>query len=82
MPPETATPFDEDTFVCELAARFGLQLDRYQSIEIYDEAAIAHAGLMRSAPDYPRIRKALHAGANVPGARLADVEYKLRRKQA
>ena len=74
------TPFAEDQVVCELAERFGLTLDRYQSIEIYDPAALERAGMTRSAPDYARIRTAIAAGAEVPGARLANVEYKLRRK--
>lgn len=78
MTPET--PFAEDTALCELAERFGLEMARYDAIEITDTAAIQRAGLMRETPDYARIRKALQDGGEVAGARLSGVQYTLKRK--
>lgn len=79
MPPET--PFDEDTAVCQVAQRFGLTMARYETIEIYDEAAIAQAGLMRETPDYARIRRALVAGVPIQGARRGAIQYSLKRRE-
>lgn len=76
------TAFEEDSAACELAARLGLSLSRFESIEITDEAAIRAAGLMCQTPDYPRIRKLLANDATVPGVRVGAVEYKLRRPTA
>ncbi len=78
MPGET--PYDEDQAVCQLAEDLGLELNRYDTIEIYDEAAIQQAGLMRETPDYSRIRKALQAGAIVQGARVGGMQYTLKRR--
>ncbi len=75
------SPFAEDTALCAIAARFGLDMQRYESIEITDEAAIQRAGLMRETPDYPRIRRALADGGEVAGARLAGVQYTLKRRE-
>ena len=74
-----STPFSEDQMACYLADVLGLELVRVDSIEITDEKAICEAGLMRKSPDYPRIRKALKDGLEVPGARWRGVEYRLRR---
>ncbi len=71
--------FDEDCAVVLLAgAQF--KLDRRDGIEVTDEKLLAAAGLMRATPDYQRIRKLLLDGVEVPGARMAGVEYVLRRK--
>ena len=72
-------PFQEDFEVCELATHLGLEMSRYEAIEITDQAAITSAGLTCTKPDYSRIRKALREGAVVEGARLKGVEYILRR---
>lgn len=80
MPRET--PFEEDNAVCQMAERFGLELSRYETIEIYDEAAIHQAGLMRETPDYSKIRRALAAGAFVQGARRGAVQYTLKKREA
>ncbi len=72
--------FSEDLALCLLAEDLHLSLSRYEAIEITDESAIKAAGLMKQTPDYSRIRKALHAGAIVEGARMGAVEYKLRRQ--
>ena len=72
-------PFQEDALVCELAEGLGLTLQRRDAIEITDEKALKLAGLMREVPDYAAIRKALHAGAEVPGAVRKGIEYVLRR---
>jgi hypothetical protein len=77
----TLSPYSEDQAICQLAEDLGLELSRFQTIEIYDESLIAAAGLMKQTPDYARIRKALRAGESVEGARFAGVEYKLRRKE-
>jgi hypothetical protein len=71
--------FDEDTLLCRVAEETGLELSRYQAVEIVDESALKSAGLMCQAPDYQRIRRALEAGLPVAGARLGGTEYKLRR---
>jgi hypothetical protein len=74
-------PFPEDCAVCELAAALALEVSRYERVEITDLAAVKAAGLMKQAPDYQRIGKALRAGAEVPGAALGAVEYRLRRNR-
>jgi hypothetical protein len=71
-------PFEEDLAVCHLAESLGLELARYDAIEITDEKAIAAAGMTCQKPDYSRIRKALRDGVEVPGARVRGVEYILR----
>lgn len=73
------TPFDEDSVLCDLAAE-SFYIDRRDHVEITNEKLLAAAGLMRQSPDYLRIRKLLLDGVEVPGARLAGVEYILRRK--
>lgn len=73
-------PFDEDCRVGQLAGDFGLSVDRRDHIEVTDEKLLIAAGLMRTTPDYGRIRKLLLDGVAVPGARLVGVEYILRRK--
>ena len=78
MLPET--PFAEDSAICRLADDLGLTLSRYEGIDVYDESAIAAAGLMVEKPDYSAIRKALRDGGIVEGARLRGVEYILRRQ--
>ena len=72
--------FDEDSRLCEIAEAVGLVVTRLDRIEVTDEAALAAVGLMRSIPDYTRIRRLLLDGVEVPGARMAGVEYVLRRK--
>ncbi len=79
MPGET--PYAEDQAVCQLAENLGLELNRYDTIEIYDEAAIQQAGLMRTSPDYSKIRKALAAGGIVQGARRGGMQYTLKRRE-
>ncbi len=74
------SPFSEDDAVCQLAEDLGLSLSRYEAIEITDQAAIAEAGLVKTAPDYAAIRKALRDGGIVQGARVRGVEYILRRQ--
>lgn len=74
-------PFEEDDAVCRVAESLGLELSRYDAIEITDEAAIAAAGMTCQKPDYSRIRKALRDGVDVPGVRVRGVEYILRRQK-
>ncbi len=73
------SPFAEDCAVVLLAGG-EFKLDRREGIEVTDEKLLAAAGLMRTTPDYSRIRKLLLDGREVPGAKLAGVEYILRRK--
>ena len=72
-------PFDEDVIICRAAELSGLTLSRYEAIEVTDLAALKAAKLTRETADYSRIRKLLSEGAEVAGARLAGIEYKLRR---
>lgn len=74
------SPLSEDTAVCRLAENLGLAMSRYEAIEITDEQAIAEAGYVKQSIDYTAIRKALRAGEIVQGAKLAGVEYILRRQ--
>jgi hypothetical protein len=76
------SPFDEDTLLVGTAEKLGLKLERRDSIEIYDTAAVAEAGLTRKTPDYYRIRKLLDEGATVPGVRRRGYEYIMRRVPA
>lgn len=70
--------FSEDNFVCQAAERFGMELQRQRPVVITDKKAIKEAGLMRETPDYPRIKKLLLDGAEVPGACFGRMEYVLR----
>ncbi len=74
-----ATPFDED---CAIANLFGAKFSVYRrtGVEVTDEGALKAAGMFCQVPDYPRIRKLLLDGREVPGAKLAGIEYVLRRK--
>lgn len=72
-------PFEEDTAICRVAEALELEVSRFESIEITDLAAVKAAGLVVAKPDYQRIRKLLAEGAEVAGAKLGGVEYKLRR---
>jgi len=74
-------PYAEDSAVCRAAEETGLQVSRYEAVEITDEKAIAAAGMMIQKPDYQRIRKALRDGSVIPGARIRGVEYILRRTE-
>lgn len=72
-------PFDEDSLLCHAAELAGLTLSRYQAVEITDMAALKAAKLTCVAADYPKIRRLLSEGVEVPGAKLGSIEYKLRR---
>ena len=74
-----ASPFDEDSAVLNLAARFGLRVERRPALEITDTKALEAAGLTKKAPDYKRIRRLLDDGQQVDGAHLGEVEYSFRR---
>ena len=76
---EVGRPFAVD---CDAVKLAGIEytIDRRDHVEVTDEKLLAAAGLMRQSPDYIRIRKLLLDGKEVPGARLAGIEYILRRK--
>ncbi len=77
------SPLQEDTAVVMAAVSCGLEVVRYDAVEITDTSAVAAAGMICKAckrPDYSRIRKALIGGTDVPGAKLQGVEYILKRK--
>ena len=80
MDADEVTPFVEDCAAVSLAGTV-FTIDRRDHIEVYDEKLLTAAGLMRSTPDYSRIRKLLNDGVAVPGARMAGIEYVLRRKK-
>lgn len=75
------SPFAEDKVLAADAERLRMILDRRQTVVITDEAEIAKAGLIRSTPDYNRIRNLLLDGKEVSGARLGGYEYLLRRQR-
>lgn len=76
---ERPSPFEEDALVCSLSERHGLEIIRTEAITVTDEASLKRQGLMRSTPDYPKIRRLLNSGIPVVGAERGDYEYILRR---
>ncbi len=74
-------PFEEDDAVCRVAESLGLELSRYEAIEVTDEGALVAAGMTCQKPDYQKIRKALREGEDVPGVRVKGIEYILRRPE-
>lgn len=79
IPREPFTPLEEDLLVTSLANRLYMQLTRTESIRVTDEAALKRQGLMRSTPDYAKIRRLLNDGVPVEGVERGDYEYHLRR---
>jgi hypothetical protein len=75
------SPFEEDCALLGIMARFRLELDRRQGVEITDDSGLEAAGLIRKCPDYSKIRRLLNDGVIVPGARLSGVEYIIRKKR-
>lgn len=65
--------------MCDVAAKIGMSVNRVESIRVTDEEALKRQKLMRTTPDYPKIRKALKAGIPVFGVELGDTEYIFRR---
>lgn len=68
-------PFEEDALVCEVAEKIGMEVLRSESILVTDEASLKRQGLLRSTPDYPKIRKLLNSGIPVAGVERGGYEY-------
>ena len=69
------SPFDEDALVCAVAERIGMEVLRSESIKVTDEASLKRQGLVRSTPDYPKIRRLLNNGIPVAGVERGGYEY-------
>lgn len=78
-PTGSLTPFEEDALVCRLATRIGMEVSRTESIRVTDEASLKRQGLMRSTPDYPKIRRLLNEGVPVFGVKRGGYEFIFRR---
>lgn len=79
--PTKPTPWEEDSLVCGVAEKIGMQVLRSESIRVTDEAALKRQGLLRSTPDYPKIRRLLNSGIPVSGVERGGYEYIFRRSQ-
>lgn len=71
--------FEEDADVCRVAEKHGFQINRFEAMKVTDEAALKRQGLMRSTPDYSKIRKLMNEGIPVYGVERGEIEYTFRR---
>lgn len=81
VPTTKLTPFEEDALVCSVAEAIDMEVMRTEALVVTDEAAVKRQGLMRSTPDYPKIRRLLNGGVPVVGVERRGYEYIFRQRR-
>lgn len=71
------TIYDDDQTIADAADKLGMQVDRYQRMEI--DALLVPEKLFSRQPDRRKIKAALAAGENVPGVTVGEWEFRLRK---